>query len=147
MSCYEILNLVITLFTGLSTLAVAIVSAAIAVHANKIQKDQLKLQAELQIKSLMNNAKNNYKAIKLYIKSNPSQKDNDITKISKENVANNCEEACMTYSCNKVDKANFKKMYKTQICDIVEDEGFRDMYTKPQTKYSSTVAVYEELSK
>lgn len=53
------------------------------------------------------------------------------------------DEACAKYLDGKVDRSRFKKMYQTEIRQVVEKPEFRDYFTRT-TQFHSLVKVYED---
>jgi hypothetical protein len=63
---------------------------------------------------------------------------------AQEDLRNAYEEACSRYRDGKVDKERFKRMYSTEIRQLVEDEAQKKEYDTISTRYECTVAVYKE---
>ena len=63
---------------------------------------------------------------------------------AEEMYRNAYEDACAKYIDGKIDKERFEKMYKQEIYKLVNDEKQAEYYSKNQTPYSSTVAVYKQ---
>ena len=59
-----------------------------------------------------------------------------------ENNLNAYEEACAKYLDNKVDKKRFKKTFKTEIRQLVENEEYQDYFNGVTSKYRAILKVY-----
>ena len=66
------------------------------------------------------------------------------TKAALEDVLNAYDEACAKYIDKKVDTERFKKLYVTEIRNLVEDNNTKSYYVMPQSKFQATVKVYRE---
>lgn len=116
--------------------------------ANKLTEaanDLTKGQVEMQIREMITSAKARYADIAIQL-----SKDNDNeTLISSmfaalEDVLNAYDEACSKYIDKKVDVSRFKKLYITEIRNLVEDDNTKSFYFMPQSRFQATVKVYRE---
>lgn len=116
--------------------------------ANKLTEaanDLTKGQVEMQIREIISTAKARYADIAIQL-----SKDNDnetlisSTFAALEDVLNAYDEACSKYIDKKVDVSRFKKLYITEIRNLVEDDNTKSFYFMPQSKFQATVKVYRE---
>lgn len=61
-----------------------------------------------------------------------------------ENNLNAYEESCAKYLDNKVDKKRFKKLYKTEIRQLVEKAELKKYFDGVSSNYKATLKVYKE---
>jgi len=61
-----------------------------------------------------------------------------------ENNLNAYEEACAKYLDGKVDKERFRKTYRTEIRQLVENEKMREKFEPLTTRFKAIVKVYTE---
>lgn len=102
-------------------------------------------QVEMQIRDMISSAKWRY--ADLGIQLSKDDKNTALvasTKAALEDVLNAYDEACAKYIDKKVDKERFKKLYVTEIRNLVEDNNTKDYYVMPQSKFQATVKVYNE---
>lgn len=102
-------------------------------------------QVEMQIREMISTAKWRYADLGIQL---ASDSENDTLAASTiaalEDVLNAYDEACAKYNDNKVDKERFKKLYVTEIRNLVEHENTRDYYVMPQSRFQATVKVYRK---
>lgn len=102
-------------------------------------------QVEMQIREMISIAKWRYADLGIQL---ASDSENDTLAASTiaalEDVLNAYDEACAKYNDNKVDKERFKKLYVTEIRNLVEHENTRDYYVMPQSRFQATVKVYRK---
>lgn len=126
-------------------LIVSIIALIISCKANKKSSDMQAGSVEMEIRSMIINAKNRFSDLSIQLN---NQQDNEILKkaitAALEEVCNVYDEACMKYLDNKVDKKRFKKTYISEIKNWINSEQVKDRYLVPQTKYNATVNVYAE---
>ena len=102
-------------------------------------------QVEMQIREMISSAKWRYADLGIQL-----AKDNQNTTLvasttaALEDVLNAYDEACAKYIDNKVDKERFKKLYVTEIRNLVEDENTKSYYVMPQSRFHATVKVYRK---
>jgi len=102
-------------------------------------------QVEMQIREMISSAKWRYADLGIQL-----AKDNQNTTLvasttaALEDVLNAYDEACAKYIDNKVDKERFKKLYVTEIRNLVEDENTKSYYVMPQSRFQATVKVYRK---
>lgn len=63
---------------------------------------------------------------------------------ARENHLNAYEEACAKYIDKKVDKSRFKKMYKNEIKQLMEDINHKKFFDAITSKYKAILKVYNE---
>jgi len=61
-----------------------------------------------------------------------------------ENNLNAYEAACSNYIDNKVDKVRFKKLLRSEIKSIVEDNNFKKYFDGVSSPYKAVLKVYKE---
>lgn len=126
-------------------LIVSIIAIIISCIANKKSSDMQAGSVEMEIRSMITNAKNRFSDLSIQLN---EQQNNEILKTAitaaLEEVCNAYDEACMKYLDKKVDKKRFKKTYISEIGNWVTNQQVKDRYVVPQTKYNATVNVYRE---
>ena len=118
---------------------IAIVISLISLYqSNKSANGQI----EIDIRNMITSARNRYEDLVL------DNRDNDIyiliVKSSLENLINVYDEACSKYLDNKVDKKRFKKLYYTEIKNLVENKETKPYYDTITSKFQDTIKVYKE---
>lgn len=118
---------------------IAIVISLISLYqSNKSAHGQI----EIDIRNMITSARNRYEDLVL------DNRDNDIyiliVKSSLENLINVYDEACSKYLDNKVDKKRFKKLYYTEIKNLVENKETKPYYDTITYKFQDTIKVYKE---
>lgn len=118
---------------------IAIVISLISLYqSNKSAHGQI----EIDIRNMITSARNRYEDLVL------DNRDNDIyiliLKSSLENLINVYDEACSKYLDNKVDKKRFKKLYYTEIKNLVENKETKPYYDTITSKFQDTIKVYKE---
>ena len=102
-------------------------------------------QVEMQIRDMISSAKWRYADLGIQLsKDNQNQTLIASTKAALEDVLNAYYEACAKYIDKKVDTERFKKLYVTEIRNLVEDNNTKSYYVMPQSKFQATVKVYRE---
>lgn len=102
-------------------------------------------QVEMQIREMISSAKWRYADLGIQL-----SKDNQNTTLvasttaALEDVLNAYDEACAKYIDNKVDKERFKKLYVTEIRNLVEDDNTKHYFVMPQSRFQATVKVYRK---
>jgi CRISPR/Cas system CSM-associated protein Csm2 small subunit len=61
-----------------------------------------------------------------------------------ESNLNAYEEACAKYLDRKVDRKRFKKIYKTEMRQLVEDDNLRDRFEPLTSRFKAIMKVYDE---
>ena len=126
-------------------LIVSIIAIIISCIANKKSSDMQAGSVEMEIRSMITNAKNRFSDLSIQLN---EQQNHEILKTAitaaLEEVCNAYDEACMKYLDKKVDKKRFKKTYISEIGNWVTNQQVKDRYVVPQTKYNATVNVYRE---
>lgn len=137
----EIASLVVAVLAFLLSILAFIKSNSAAKTANDLTKGQV----EMQIREMISTAKSRYADIGIQLSKdleNETLKSSALSAL--EDVLNTYDEACAKYIDNKVDKARFKKLYITEIRNVVENENTKDKYQMPQSRFQATVKVYHE---
>ena len=102
-------------------------------------------QVEMQIRDMISSAKWRYADLGIQLsKDNQNQTLIASTKAALEDVLNAYDEACAKYIDKKVDTERFKKLYVTEIRNLVEDNNTKSYYVMPQSKFQATVKVYRD---
>ena len=90
-------------------------------------------QVEMQIRDMISSAKWRYADLGIQLsKDNQNQTLIASTKAALEDVLNAYDEACAKYIDKKVDTERFKKLYVTEIRNLVEDNNTKSYYVMPQ---------------
>ena len=97
-------------------------------------------QLETDLRLLLSDAK---KQLVEYIQNNKEEIELRTLNLHKENLLNAYEELCAKYIDKKVDRRRFKKMYFSEIKNIVEDVSFKDLVGLPG-KYEAVKKVYNK---
>lgn len=99
----------------------------------------------MQIRELILNTRSRYEDKVVQVK---DEKDEELREAlldsALEGLLNAYDEACAKYLDGKVDKERFKKLYRDEIRQLVDDEVIKEKYREPQTKFHATVKVYKE---
>jgi len=120
---------------------------ALAANANAISGRSSAIQmgqAEIQIREMISNAWSRHEDLYSKKISGSLEVDDDLLESVLEGVCSAYDEACAKYLDGKVDKERFRKNYRTEIRQLVEDTNTKEKYLEPQTKYQDTVKVYRE---
>ena len=143
---------IITAVISIGALIVSIITIILSKKNDKFMKELNKFanklssgNIELQIRQLISEAKRHYDEIILAVRKDTDEEKKislHIRQSAFEDVCNAYEEACAKYLDGKVDKERFKRLYVTEIRNVVEQFG--DKYKMPQTKFWATVKVYNE---
>lgn len=93
-------------------------------------------QVEMQIRDMISSAKWRYADLGIQLsKDNQNQTLIASTKAALEDVLNAYDEACAKYIDKKVDMERFKKLYVTEIRNLVEDNNTKSYYVMPQSNF------------
>lgn len=102
-------------------------------------------QVEMQIREMISSAKWRYADLGIQLTNDTENVTLAAsTTAALEDVLNAYDEACAKYIDNKVDKERFKKLYVTEIRNLVEDENTKQYYVMPQSRFQATVKVYRK---
>ena len=102
-------------------------------------------QVEMQIREMISSAKWRYADLGIQLShDNENTTLKASTTAALEDVLNAYDEACAKYIDNKVDRERFKKLYVTEIRNLVEDENTKHYYIMPQSRFQPTVKVYRK---
>lgn len=119
--------------------------ACVANDLTKTANDMQMAQVEMQIRELILNTRSRYEDKVVQVK---DEKDEELREAlldsALEGLLNAYDEACAKYLDGKVDKERFKKLYRDEIRQLVDDEVIKEKYREPQTKFHATVKVYKE---
>lgn len=147
---FGILSIVVSLFLGLLSATISIVSMMVSFcaqsKANSISATANKMimgQNEMQIREMISNAKREYMELAL-TKCNDKTSDMFVflERVALESVLNAYDEACAKYIDGKIDRKRFKTMYLREIQQVVDQfsceiDGF-------ESKYPAILHVNEE---
>lgn len=111
---------------------------------SKLQSNLAAGQAEIAIRTMISNARNNYLIAAKECSDDDSSLKTTILSASLEDWLNAYDEACAKYLDGKIDKERFKKMYSVEIRQIVEDANTKSYYDGAATRYRATLKVYNE---
>ena len=66
-----------------------------------------------------------------------------------EEEINAYDQACLFYKERKIDKKSFKKTYKTEILNLIEDRNYKEVgkFNDIDCKYENLINVYKEWTK
>lgn len=131
---------------------ISVVSIVISINSNnrskeidKINSDLMSGQIELQIREMIFSAQKNFADIgKQVIPDKDDVFNTKMFDMSLEMVCNAYDEACAKYLDGKVDKNRFKKLYYTEIKNLVENENTKPYYDTIDSKFQATIKVYKE---
>ena len=153
MSPYEIVAVVISSIALIATAINIIFYFKLTKEYNGLVKEQNKIaqgQAETSMRELIMSARRNVETVSEKVAEQDDKEDvvkaiyEQMFDSAQEDLRNAYEEACSRYRDGKVDKERFKRMYSTEIRQLVEDEAQKKEYDTISTRYECTVAVYKE---
>ncbi|MDR0868739.1 MAG: hypothetical protein LBP75_09770 [Planctomycetota bacterium] len=136
---------IITILLSIGAIAISVIAIVKSNNAAKTANDLTKGQVEMQIREMISSARRHYADMATKL---PNEDATPV--ISKliasalEDVRNAYDESCAKYIDGKVDKERFKKLYVTEIRNLVESESTKSEYIQPQSKYEATCKVYKE---
>ncbi|MDO5306523.1 MAG: hypothetical protein Q4E83_02045 [bacterium] len=126
-------------------LGVSIISLIISFIAKNKSSDMQAGSIEMEIRTMITNAKNRFADLGLQLENNPNSETlKKAVNSALEEVCNAYNEACAKYLDGKVDKRRFKKNYINEIKNIVTAESTKNKFIPPQTNYHATVSVYNK---
>ena len=126
-------------------LGVSIISLVISCMANNKSSDMQAGSVEMEIRTMITNAKNRFADLGLQLENNQNSETlKKAVNSALEDVCNAYNEACAKYLDGKVDKKRFKKNYINEIKNIVTANPTKNKFIQPQTEYNATVIVYNE---
>ena len=66
-----------------------------------------------------------------------------------EEELNSYDHACLLYNERKIDRKSFKRVYKTEILNLIENESLKDVgkFNDIDCKYENLIKVYKEWKK
>jgi hypothetical protein len=153
MTTYEIISIVISIFALAISIIAIIKSSSLSAQGNTLTMGQV----ELQINERISETKKRVGEIAMQIVPIASKREltdedkvvletyNKIFKSAVEDNLNAYEEACGKYRDDgKVDKERFKKMYKTQIRQLVENKDYEEYFHPITSRFKCILTVYEE---
>lgn len=130
--------------------------------ANEIAKENLNLQngmVELEMRQAVENAKSKVSEISMIMAPFVSkEKSNELPESDKETLEiyrknfnasvqtlmNTYDDACSKYIDGKVDKIRFKKNYKYEIRNLLEDKELKEYFDPLTSRYKPILIVYAE---
>lgn len=127
------------------TIIISLVALGFSLYSFFKSNSLMRGQVEIQIREMISSAQWRYTDLGIQL----SKDDQNETLIASVNAAleivlNAYDEACAKYIDKKVDRERFKKLYITEIRNLVEDDSTKSYYVMPQSKFQSTVKVYRE---
>lgn len=153
MTTYETIAICISTVAFVATAINVIFYFFLTREYNGLVREQNKIaqgQAETSMRELIMSARRNVESISEKV-AVEEKKNEDELKIyeqmldsAQEDLRNAYEEACSRYRDGKIDKERFKRMYSTEIRQIVEDKVQNEHYNNIKSRYECTKLVYEE---
>lgn len=130
---------------------VSFIALGISLFFGNSQKKCNQATIELEIHSMISNAKDNLNNVLLkYVERDKSTLDENDKNIylqsiegANESFLNAYEQACAKYLDNKVDKVRFKKNYAEPIRNLIKDKNNSDKFER-STVYHAIVKVHDE---
>ena len=126
---------------------IAVVISAIALgfsvfswyKTTRVSKGQL----EIEVRKMISERKNDFLKY-----CNENDKKAIIDSLIEEEI-NAYDQACLFYKERKIDKKSFKKTYKTEILNLIEDRNYKEVgkFNDIDCKYENLINVYKEWTK
>ena len=126
---------------------IAIIISAIALgfsifswyKTTKVSKGQL----EIEVRKMISERKNDFLKY-----CNSDDKKAIIDSLIEEEI-NAYDQACLFYKERKIDRKSFKKAYKSEIVNLVEDSNYNEIgrFNDIDCKYDNLINVYKEWTK
>ena len=106
---------------------------------NKVSKGQL----EIEVRKMISEKKNDFLKY-----CNSDDKKAIIDSLIEEEI-NAYDQACLFYKERKIDRKSFKKAYKNEIVNLVEDSNYNEIgrFNDIDCKYDNLINVYKEWTK
>lgn len=137
-------NCTMELFLAILSVVATIAAAVSAIFTYFNGKKMAYGNVELQIRTMISEAKYHQSEIMVKLAENPEDKVlQGIYGSLTEDVLNAYDEACAKYNDKKVDRERFKKMYFHEIRQLVENKDFADKYNSVSSRYTATLKVYK----
>ena len=133
--------------------AVAIISSLIAIYraeeASKKSNETAMGQTQVEIRSLIESTRKDLAEANVkYIRHARPDEFNEALRMAQkaaiERHLNAYDEACAKYLENKVDRESFKRLYRTEIKNLVESSVTSEYIMKNETDYQDIRKVYAE---
>ncbi len=153
MTIYEMLAIVVSIIALVATIINIIFYYRLTKEYNGLVGEQNKIaqgQAETSMRELIMLARKNVEDVSEKVVKETDEGENvniiyrQMLDAAQEDLRNAYEEACSRYRDGKVDKERFKRMYSTEIKQLVEDEIQNAHYSNIMSRYECTIKVYEE---
>ena len=153
MTSYEIVAIVLSSVAIFATGVNILFYFRLTKEYNGLVLEQNKIaqgQAETSIRELIMSARRNIEEVseKIALSGNLEETSGKIysqmLESAQEDLRNAYEEACSRYRDGKVDKERYKRMYYTEIRQLVEDPTQNEYYNNIKSRYECTIKVYEE---
>ena len=141
----SIIPIIVPTIISVISIVISVISNNRSKKIEKINSDLMSGQIELQIREMIFSAQKNFTDIGKQLV--PNKDDNFNAKMldmSLEMVCNAYDEACAKYLDGKVDKNRFKKLYYTEIKNLIENENTKPYYDTIDSKFQATIKVYKE---
>lgn len=141
----SIIAIIVPTTISVISIIISIISNNRSKKIEKINSDLMSGQVELQIREMIFSAQKNFADIgKQLIPNKDGEFNTKLLNMSLEMVRNAYDEACAKYLDGKVDKVRFKKLYYTEIKNLVENKDTKPYYDKIDSKFQATIKVYKE---
>lgn len=154
MTRYEISAIIISLIALGATLINIIFYVRLTIEYNSLVKEQNRIsqgEAETSIRTLIMSARQEVDTASEKIANSLGSCNDEQKKIfekifesAQEDLRNAYEEACSRYLDQKIDKERFKRIYFTEIQNLVEDQDQKVYFSNNQSKYKAVIKVYKE---
>lgn len=139
---------IVSVIIALGALLVAYLAFRTSKKATLRANDMQMGQSENQIRTLITTAKMNFQNVSIQFALSSEKDKQGILEASiqatHEDVLNAYDEACARYNDNRIDKLRFKKMYFSEIKQLVENTANSDYYNPLTSRYQATIKVYNE---
>lgn len=152
----SIVALVVTLVNVVFYIKLTTKYNALVQEQNKISIEQNKIsqgQAETQMRELIMRARQEVsvcseKLVNCVLTDNNSSQLQTVYQkmfdVAQEDLRNAYEEACSRYLDEKVDKERFKRMYYSEIQNLVENKDQIEYFDTVKSRYKCILKVYKE---
>lgn len=164
MTMYEVIAVIVSVFAFVVTLINVIFYIKLTTKYNVLVQEQNKIsleqnkisqgQAETQMRELIMGARQEVSICSeklvncLLTDTKDSSKLEEVYKkmfdAAQEDLRNAYEEACSRYLDGKVDKERFKRMYYSEIQNLVENKDQIEFFDTVKSRYKCIVKVYKE---
>lgn len=127
----------ITIIISILSFLLSVISLIVSIRVKNIYYGQ----TELSIRNTITSAKNRVANTIHDTVQNPYK--NQLVKYAIEEFINSYEEACSKYIDKKIDRKRFKKMYYSEIKNLVESKALKKHF-QFGSKYNAIKKVYSE---